>query len=161
MGRIVRLGFGILLLSWLFSLMTEGGALLGTTAPGNPLFWLAALFALHVTPYVVNLGFTVSWKRWPQAMVLGAAVVAVVTDLVLYGSWWGPPLGGVLLLWLIYFSAHLGLSFVLSSLIATPGCEMRAIPQLWTLLTGHTTHEHYCPGPLGQIDAWERRKRAA
>jgi hypothetical protein len=60
MGRIVRLGFGILLLSWLFSLMTEGGALLGTTAPGNPLFWLAALFALHVTPYVVNLGFTVS-----------------------------------------------------------------------------------------------------
>jgi hypothetical protein len=161
MGRIVRLGLGVFLLSWLYSLLTQGGALLGATAPRNPSFWLATLFALHVTPYVVNLGFTVSWKRWPQVIIVVAAAIAVALDLVLYGSWWGPPLGGFLLTWLIYFSAHLGLSFILSSIIATPGCEMRAIPHLWTLLTGRATQEHYCPGPLDRLDTWERRGRAA
>ena len=34
------------------------------------LFWLFVLIALHVTPYVVNIGFGVSSRRKPQHVVL-------------------------------------------------------------------------------------------
>jgi len=40
--------------------------------------------------------------------------------------------------------------------LATPGCEMRAIPHLLSLVTGQEAKEHYCPvGPLHRIDKWE------
>lgn len=48
-----------------------------------------------------------------------------------------------------------GFSFVLSALIGTPGCEMRSIPHLWTLVTGRETQEHYCPGIIDTVDRWE------
>ena len=58
----------------------------------------------------------------------------------------------------MYAFGHLSLSFLLSTAIATPGCEMRAIPHLWTLVTGRATKEHYCPGALDSIDRWETRR---
>ena len=65
-------------------------------------------------------------------------------------------------MWLtvLYVFGHLGLSFLLSAVIATPGCEMRAIPHLWTLLTGRATREHHCPGFLDSLDAWELKRKA-
>lgn len=113
-------------------------------------FWL--------TPYVVNIGFTKNWRRAPQWAVLVLAAIALVIDLAVFGTWWAPPLGFLVWAWLVYFSAHLGISFVLSALVATPGCEMRAIPHLWTLTTGRSTKEHYCPGPLDRIDRWEAHR---
>ena len=58
--------------------------------------------------------------------------------------------------WMTYVYGHLGISFALSAIIKTPGCEMRAIPQLWTLMTGRKTLEHHCPGFLNNIDNWEK-----
>jgi hypothetical protein len=135
----------------------NGTGIIGTTAPASGTFWAAVAFAFYVTPYVVNIGFTRSWKRRPQFVVAGLAVAAVVADIALYGTWWAPPLGIFMLGWLLYFMGHLGGSFLISSLLATPGCEMRAIPHLWTVVTGRPTKEHYCPGPLDKLDAWERR----
>ena len=51
----------------------------------------------------------------------------------------------------------LGISVVLSALIATPACEMRSIPHLRTLTTGRATKEH-CPGALDRIDRWEANR---
>jgi hypothetical protein len=58
--------------------------------------------------------------------------------------------------WSAYLYTHLGLSFIISALIATPGCEMRAFHDLYSRITGIQTKEHYCPvGPLHPIDQWE------
>ena len=74
-------------------------------------------------------------------------------------SWWTPVLGRYVWLTVFYVFGHLGLSFLLSAVIATPGCEMRAIPHLWTLVTGRATREHYCPGFLDRVDAWELQRK--
>ena len=59
-------------------------------------------------------------------------------------------------IWLFYLSTHLGLSFLLSAVLGTPGCEMRAFHDLYSRLSGNPTKEHYCPvGPLSAIDRWE------
>ncbi len=160
-GRGIRLLLGAWLLSFTYQLAREGPAgLLDTTAPAHWTWWVGVIIGLAVTPYVINIGFTRNWKHWPRVAVLATAGVLIVIDLMAYGTWWAPPLGAFALLWMVYWSGHLGLSFVLSSLIATPGCEMRAIPHLWTVLTGRSTREHYCPGFIDNIDAWERKRSA-
>ena len=62
--------------------------------------------------------------------------------------------------WELYLFSHLGLAFLVSGLIGSPGCEMRAFHGLYSRLTGVPTKEHICPiGPLNSIDQWESLNR--
>ena len=137
-GRLVRLGFGLALLKFFYDLvryevlMPRGDTgLTSSQAPDQVWFWLLAAWLFWILPFVVNIGFGVSWRRWPQVAVLASAAIAIVVSLVSEGRIWSEPLGWVLLIWLLYESLHLGVCFVLSAVLATPGCEMRAIPHLW------------------------------
>lgn len=158
-GRIVRFLLGVWLL-WAFIDLARKGpvGLIGTSPPLHWSLALGVVFGLWLTPYVVNIGFTKNWKAWPRYAVLIIAALLVGVDLLVYETWWAPPLGTFILAWMLYWLVHLGLSFVLSAFIATPGCEMRAIPHFWTLLTGRHTHEHYCPGLFDRLDRWERER---
>ena len=118
-------------------------------------FYAFVAIAYWVTPHVINIGFGKSWRRRSRWAVAGVAAVLLAAGLMIYGTWWAGPLAVFIQLWLTYVALHLGLSFILSSIIATPGCEMRAMQHLWTLMTGRTTKEHYCPGPLDRLDKWE------
>ncbi len=165
-GRIVRLILGVWLLSAVYPLVVDGlypRLFLGTWGASSPprawTFYALAAFGFWVTPHVINIGFGKSWRHRPQWVIAGLAAVLLAVDLVIYGTWWAGPLAVFLYLWLTYVALHLGVSFVLSSLLATPGCEMRAMPQLWTLMTGRATKEHYCPGPLDRLDNWEHGGR--
>ena len=120
--------------------------------------FLWPVVALWLLPPVVNLGFGRSWKNRPRIVVLLACAGAILVDLFVYGQIWGPPLGAVVYAVTVYTFAHLGLSFVLATLLATPGCEMRAIPDLIGRLTGRTAQEHHCPGFIQPIDDWEARR---
>ncbi len=158
-GRIIRFGLGVWLLGFVYQLMVFGpSGLVDRTPPTHWTFWAAALLGITVTPYVVNIGLSRNWKHWPRVFVIAVGVVLAAVDLALYGTWWAPPLGTYMLVWSIYWSAHLGLSFLLAAFINTPGCEMRAIPHLWTRITGRLTKEHYCPGFLDSLDRWERKE---
>jgi hypothetical protein len=158
-GRIVRLALGVWLLSGLYMLVRYGwGVLVDLTPPTNWTWWVFMALGFWLLPPVVNIGFTKSWRRKPQLALAAALAGAVVVDSLVYGTWWGPPLGVLVWFWLVYFSAHLGGSFLLSAVIATPGCEMRAMPHLWTRVTGRATKEHYCPGFIDVIDRWEQER---
>jgi hypothetical protein len=160
----VRLLLGSGALYVLYQVVAHRAALLEDTLPD--LQWLPlVLLALYVFPYVVNLGWGRSWGRWPQiAIVVLVAGVAAV-GFMATGAVWGKAAGTLLFLWLAYTFGHLGLSFLLAAGIATPGCEMRAIPHLWALLSGRAAAEHHCPGPMDGVDRWElgvgRRRRGA
>ena len=79
-------------------------------------------------------------------------VIGYLTSGVVETEW----LANAIWVWLLYVFSHLGLAFVLSGIIGTPGCEMRAYHDLYSRLTGVPTKEHYCPvGPLSPIDHWE------
>lgn len=90
-------------------------------------------------------------------MALTVIAMAAGIGWLAFGSanHWLP--GFALWLWLTYTFLHLGLSFVLAVIMATPGCEMRAIPGLFGRLTGHSADEHGCPATfITAIDNWER-----
>lgn len=152
-GRGVRLVFALACFYAVAQVIVHGEHLLEPTPPTG---WVMPIaIALLVFPYVVNLGWGRSWGRWPQVANIVAILLAVVTTFVLSGRLWGVVPGTLVAVWLLYTFGHLGMSFLVAAVIATPGCEMRALPHLWTLRTGRSTAEHHCPGPLDGIDRWE------
>ena len=157
-GRIARLLLGGLCLYPVLIFWMQPGALVRSAVP-HWSTWVAILYAVYLFPPVVNIGFGVSWKAWPRYVDGGLIVLGVVAGWLVGDSWWTPVLGRYVWLTVFYVFGHLGLSFLLSAVIATPGCEMRAIPHLWTLVTGRATREHYCPGFLDRVDAWELQRK--
>ena len=160
-GRLFRLALGVLCLYALADIVSyiEWTTMQPFSSLGNRLLLLLA--PLWVISYVVNIGFSKSWGRKP---LIGSAIfllISAVSAYVVSGSFDSPIFGVPLNLWLAYFYGHLGISFVLSALIATPGCEMRAIPELFSRVSGHSSDEHHCPaGFITQIDEWEQRRLA-
>ena len=160
-GRFVRFIFGVLLFAYLYALLVGWQYHLTTDFPADFGFFIGVAACFWVLPYVVNIGFTRNWRRKPQYFVLILTLLGIVWTLVHYGTIWGPPVSWITQIWLTYFALHLGISFVLSSLLATPGCEMRAIPHLIGSLTGNKSLEHHCPGVMTPIDRWELNRKSA
>lgn len=153
-GRTVRLLLGIWCLYVCWTLWRYPEGLIRESLP----HWTALIsipFALWLVPPVVNIGFGTNWKAWPRYLATGVILLWMIGLALTEGSWWSSALGRFSWLFVLYTFGHLGLSFVLSATISTPGCEMRAIPHLWTLLTRRKTKEHFCPGFLHGLDAWE------
>jgi hypothetical protein len=122
------------------------------------LLWFAITFWL--APYIVNIGWGVRWGMWPRLGLLALWVLAALVDLLIQGSPVGATLWFALKWSSLYLLGYLGLSFMLSALLATPGCEMRAMPHLAGLMSGKPRAEHYCPGFIDRIDRWERSGRS-
>lgn len=154
-GRIVRLLLGAWLLTVCWSYLSYPRVFLRESLPP----WEALIgiaFALWLIPPVVNIGWGTSWKAWPRYGAAGILMAWAAVNALVTGDPWSSGLGRFAWLFCLYTFGHLGLSFVLAAAIGTPGCEMRAIPHLWMLLSGRATREHFCPGFLNAVDAWER-----
>ena len=158
-GRVVRLLLGIFCCYGAYRYGESPNALVRHDFPDLYLF-VAPAVAFWLLPPVVNLGFGVSWQRRPQGAVLLLAGAAALADFLLYGSFWGPPLGWVVFALTVYTLGHLGISFVLAALLGTPGCEMCSIPDLIGKATGRTALEHHCPGCITPLDNWEAKHRS-
>ncbi len=158
-GRLFRLALGVLCLYAFAEIIrfVDSTTMQPFSTLDNRVLLLLA--PICVFNYVVNIGFSKSWGQWPLYGSIAVLLIAAGGAFLFSGSFDSPVLGVPLNLWLAYFYGHLGLSFVLSALIATPGCEMRAIPELIGRVSGDGSDEHHCPaGFITQIDEWEQRR---
>ena len=156
-GRLFRLVLGLGSL-WLAFVAVAGGPseLLGPEPP--PIDWLIpAAVAVWVVPEVINIGWSQHWGQKPRLALLGLVALGLALNLVFYSEILAPPGGWIIIAAFTYIFGHLGISFLLSVLLGTPGCEMRAIPQLVGRLRGREAVEHACPGPVDTIDRRERK----
>jgi hypothetical protein len=155
-GRLVRLALGVWLLSMVYTMVADGGYLIdnGLALNSNNLLSLAILF--WVFPYVINIGWGLNSGRRGQIAIITLSIFLATFDYMAGGIIYGQALKLFTLLWLFYTVLHLGASMTLAAVIATPGCEMRSLPQLWGIITRSQAKEHYCPGFLNGLDRWER-----
>ena len=111
------------------------------------LVYLGGLLVWHLLNFnvIVNVGFKLDTGKIPLLIVGGLAATALIADLLFFGSVWAAPLGIVVLIVLVYSTAHLGISNILAGILGTPGCEMRAIAHLGGILTGREAKEQFCP----------------
>ena len=158
-GRLVRLAVGILCLWQVYGLIQVSGNLMGADGSIRPFIWNGVIIGLFLVSYIVNIGFSRAWKKWPA--VVSAAALAIIAGVgyAMSGIIETNLLARSIWIWEFYIFSHLGLAFIIAAVIRTPGCEMRAFHDLYSKLTGVPTKEHYCPvGPLHPIDQWEARR---
>lgn len=157
-GRTFRLLLGILCLYGLYEIAIVAPYFAADPIGLLPGMTLMILVTICVFNYVVNIGFSRDWNRLPVLVSLIIFGILAFISYLFVGTASSPILGIPIVLWLGYFFAHLGLSFVLASIIGTPGCEMRAIPQLFGIVIHKESKEHHCPSSIiSGIDNWESR----
>jgi hypothetical protein len=158
-GRIVRMLFGLLCLWYVSELLTAFERLVASDGHIHPLVWNGILPGLFLISYVINIGFSRSWGKRPATVSAALLAVTALASYLSSGTAETELFARAVWIWEVYLFAHLGLSFVLAAVIGTPGCEMRALHDLYSRITGNPTKEHYCPiGPLHPIDQWEARR---
>ncbi|MDH3611848.1 MAG: hypothetical protein OEU90_12845 [Gammaproteobacteria bacterium] len=158
-GRIVRLGFGLLCLSQIYWLIQLHDNLIGADGHIRSVFWNGMAIGLFLISYVVNIGFSRTWKKWPAFISVGIFLAIAAYGYLTAGTPETHLLARSIWFWELYLFSHLGIAFILAAIIRTPGCEMRAFHDLYSRITGVPTKEHYCPvGPLQPIDQWEARR---
>ena len=159
LGRLVRLLLGLACLYALYELFLNRESIIQTPVSVLPDIAIMAFATTFIINYVVNIGFGRSWGRWPSYLLIASMLVLAAAAWLLYGTPDHALPGTVLWAWMVYFFAHLGVSLVLSAVIATPGCEMRAIPELIGRMSGRPAAEHHCPAAfITKIDEWERNR---
>ncbi len=159
-GRLARLLFGALCLYYVYGLATVAGSILSPDGSIRPILWNGVIPGLFLVSYVVNIGFSRAWKKWPAVVSTMALGVIALVGYLTSGSVETATLARSIWSWELYVFGHLGTAFLIAAIIGTPGCEMRAFHDLFSRLTGAPTKEHYCPvGPLHPIDQWEVRRR--
>lgn len=158
-GRVVRLGFGLICLGYVYELVLAFDALLDDNGSVQPIIWNGVLIGLVLVSYIINIGFSRSWRKWPAFVSAAILVTIAAGGYLATGSVETTALARSIWVWELYLFTHLGLAFVIAGIIGTPGCEMRSLHDLYTRITGRPTREHVCPiGPLGPIDQWESRR---
>jgi hypothetical protein len=158
-GRIVRMAFGVLCLWYVTNLIQTGFSLLDSDGHIKSIIWNGVLIGLFLISYVINIGFSKAWKKWPALVSAGILLLIAGFGFLTQGSIETKLLARVIWVWETYLFSHLGLAFVISSIIGSAGCEMRAFHELYSRFTGVPTKEHYCPiGPLHSIDQWENER---
>lgn len=157
-GRLVRLGFGLLSFYYIVGLLQVTDDLIDNGGHIRTIIWNGIPFGLFLVSYVVNIGFSRTWKKWPAVVSAAALVIVAGIGYGTSGTVESNLLALSIWVWELYIFSHLGLAFLFAAVIGTPGCEMRAFHDLYSRLTGIATKEHICPvGPLHAIDLWEAR----
>ena len=159
-GRLVSLALGFLCLWHVYGLIQVSGDFMGTNGSIQPMIWNGVIIGLFLVSYIVNIGFSRAWKKWPAVVSAGALAIIAGVGYAMAGTIETNLLAHSIWIWELYIFSHLGLAFIVAGAIGTPGCEMRAFHDLYSRLTGVPTKEHYCPvGPLHPIDQWETRQQ--
>ncbi len=155
-GRLVRLLFGALCVWYVTGLIDVQDSLVDQQGHVRAFIWNGILPGLFLVSYVINIGFSRAWKKWPAIASAGVFLAVAAYGMLSAGSVETVLLARTIWIWSFYLFTHLGLAFLLSALLGTPGCEMRAFHDLYSRLSGKATKEHHCPvGPLSAIDRWE------
>ena len=157
-GRLARLAFGLFCAWYVKGLIEVTDSLVTSDGHVRTLIWNGILPGLFLVSYVINIGFSRAWRKWPA--IVSAVVILSVAGIgyLVEGAVEAALLARVIWIWELFVFSHLGFAFLIAALIGTPGCEMRAFHDLYSRLTGKPTSEHYCPiGPLHPIDQWESR----
>lgn len=119
-GRVVRIFAGLFLIYFFIETLTGYKGYVGFNVPGGT-WWIGAAASFYFLSDVVNIGFSRSWGRWPQAVFLVSAAAAAALNLFQYDRLWGPPLGLLIYLLMIFVLSALGISFLLAGILPVPG----------------------------------------
>jgi len=120
-GRTGRVILGVLLLYFFIDVFSSYKGIVNPRIPTDPLFWIGFAYCFWILPEIIRIGFGHNFGQWPRFISILLLLIAAVFNFVQYGQFWGPPLGLLSFIVLIYVLGHLGLSLVVAGAFGTPG----------------------------------------
>ncbi len=155
-GRMVRLALGLLVIqSAVGAVLALIDGVTGLPDGEDSGLIIAIVIATWLTPTVYDIGLGTDhgnrWRLVAGAGVAGAALVGLTV---------GAPGTGLhvgTLVWIALTLGWLGVAFLVAAVLRTPGCEMRSLPHLASLVMPDRRAFVACPGPLQPLDEWEAR----
>lgn len=160
LGRLLRLALAYLVLRGMVYELWDDRVML-TEGEFEPygLIWNGLLFGLFLVSYVINIGYSRAFKKWPALISAVGLGALALFDYTAGGDWTGVAFGTGFFIWSMYIFTHLGVCFLISAIIGTPGCEMRALHDLFSKVSKVEVKEHLCPvGPIQPLDKWEAKQ---
>lgn len=151
LGRLVRLSVGFIIMKLIYDWLV----VIDSSDYQNPFVLLWIVFSIYLAPYVINIGFGINSGAGSRYVLVGVWALAGVIGSLVEGNPGSEFLWSIIEITQIYIYGHLGISFLLSAVLSTPGCEMRSIPHLLGKVSGKGAQEHYCPGFIDKVDRWE------
>jgi len=115
-GKLVRLAFGALCLSHVYWLVQISSSLLDADGHVRSLIWNGTVVGLFLISYVINIGFSRAWKKWPAIASAGAFLLLGAYGYFTAGTAETELLARALWLWEFYVFSHLGSAFILAAL---------------------------------------------
>ncbi len=120
--RIVRFCIGGLLIAYFVWQLTVYETLLTTDFLLIPWGkWIGVAILFYWFSDVFNIGFDRRWGRRPHYAFLILLGAAIVSDWFLFGTFWGPPAGWLVYLMQQFTAVSIGIGFLFSAFLATPG----------------------------------------
>ena len=77
-GRLVRLGFGAVCLWYVYGLLQLNANLFGADGHVSMVVWNGIVIGLLLVSYVINIGYSRAWKKWPAFVSAGALLLIQV-----------------------------------------------------------------------------------
>lgn len=161
-GRLVKLVFAgsYLYYVWqlvsLWSFLVDADILFFNASICLPILFTLYL-ALYLAPYVINIGWRINTKRISQFVIFLVSIGLIALSYFISQNLNSYALNLFTIIWVVYIFTHLGISFLVAVITSTPGCEMRALPHLWSVFNRYKTYERVCHGPLHKINPWEQK----
>lgn len=167
-GRILRLLVGGLQVTALVFVLLNINMFLRPEEPFSVSLFVAIWLGFSLVVNIrflrdtVNVGFHVNWGNSPYWVLWGLAALSLALSLGFSGAIWAIPFSLFVFVVILYTTVHIGISYILAAILATPGCEMRSIPHLIAILRrSDLAEEHSCDtGPWDRIDEREARRRS-
>lgn len=129
-GRLVRFGLGLAIaLSLLLTPPVE------LTDPDG-LFWMLLAIAIWEIPGLWETALDLAAGRTVAAVAVTGGLVIGVGSLLAGNEFWSAPLQWYSYAWMTLVLGIQSISFAVAAVIATPGCEWRALPHLIARLRG-------------------------
>lgn len=155
-GRVVRLVLGLLCLqSAIGAVVALVAGVSGPPATSDTGLVVAIVVAAWLTPAVFDVGVGRQYGNWWRLAVGIGIALAAAGGAALGNA--GTGLTIAILVWIAVTLGWLGVAFVVAAVLRTPGCEMRALPHLASLVLPGGHGFVACPGPLQPLDEWEAR----
>ena len=134
-GRLLRLAFGLICAWYVFRLVGVAGDLMSGDIHIRPIVSNGVFVGLFLISYIINIGFSRAWKKWP-ALISGVVFLALAgIGYVARGTIETNLLAHAVCAWEIYLLSLLVGAFLIASVIGPPGRELRAFLHLFTRIT--------------------------
>lgn len=164
-GRVARALGALVIGAVAFEWLDAGiGWFSKSSTPTNPVVWAVLALGVYYGLYqLIDFGFGPPWGKRAVIGFAGLLTVIAMSTLLTEGALWAAPLTWLLYVFSVSFLFAVAVSYLVSLLLGTPGCEVGGLAELIRRIRRRPGADErdamWCVAGLHRLDEWEADRR--